>query len=89
MIVSARRIVSSSCSTMTSELPFAFERFERVEQRVVVARMQADGRLVEHVEHAAQVRAELRGEPDALGFAAAQGLRASGRARGSRARPCP
>jgi hypothetical protein len=32
--------------------------------------MQADGRLVEHVAHALQVRAELRREPDALRLAA-------------------
>ncbi len=45
---------------------------ERVEQDAVVARMQADGRLVEDVAHAAQVGAELRREPDALRFAARQ-----------------
>ena len=28
---------------------------ERVEQPVVVSRMQADGRLIEHVQHAAQL----------------------------------
>src|SRR5208283_956147 len=32
--------------------------------------MQADGRLVEHIEDAAQARADLRGETDALPFAA-------------------
>ena len=45
---------------------------ERVEQHAVVARMQADRRLVEDVAHAAQVRAELGGEADALRFAARQ-----------------
>ena len=45
---------------------------QRVEQHAVVARMQADGRLVEDVAHAAQIRAELRGQPDALRFAAGQ-----------------
>jgi hypothetical protein len=34
--------------------------------------MEADGRLIEHVEHAAQVAAELRGEADALALATAQ-----------------
>ena len=53
---------------------------ERVEQDRVVARMQADGRLVEHVAHAAQVRAELRREPDALRLAARQRGRRRGRA---------
>ncbi len=59
---------------MTSELPLRLQGLERVEQRLVVARVQADGRLIQHVEHAAQVRAELRREPDALRFAAAQRL---------------
>src|SRR5207302_9067820 len=35
-----------------------------VEQEAVVAVVQADGRLVEDVAHAAQVGAELRTEPD-------------------------
>jgi hypothetical protein len=39
---------------------------------LVVARVQADGRLVEDVADAAQVGAELRGEPDALRLAAGQ-----------------
>ena len=43
---------------------------QRVEQHLVVARMQADGGLVQHVAHALQVGAELRGEADALRFAA-------------------
>ena len=48
------------------------ELLQRVEQDLVVARMQADGRFVEHVAHALQVAAELRREPDALRFAAGQ-----------------
>ena len=48
------------------------ELLERAEQLLVVARVQADRRLVEHVQHAAQVRAKLRGQADALGLAAAQ-----------------
>jgi hypothetical protein len=44
--------------------------FERGEQPAVVAMMQADRRLVQHVEHAAQLRANLRGQADALAFAA-------------------
>ena len=43
---------------------------ERFEQPLVVARMQPDRRLVEHVEHAAQLGADLRGQPDALRLAA-------------------
>ena len=45
---------------------------QRREQRAVVALVQADRRLVEHVEHAGQVRADLRGQTDALPFAARQ-----------------
>ena len=48
------------------------ELLERAEQLPVVARVQADRRLVEHVQHSAQVRAKLRGQADALGFAAAE-----------------
>ena len=48
------------------------ELLDRVEQQRVVARVQADRRLVEDVADAAQIRAELRGEPDALRFAARQ-----------------
>ena len=43
---------------------------ERAEQPPVVALMQANRRLVEHVEHAGELRANLRGEPDALPFSA-------------------
>ncbi len=43
---------------------------EGLEQDLVVARMQPDGGLIEHVAHALQVRAELRGEADALRFPA-------------------
>ena len=45
---------------------------EGFEQAIVVARMQADGRLVEHVEHAAQLGADLRGQADALRLAAGE-----------------
>ena len=46
------------------------ELLQRVEQDAVVARVQADRRLVEDVADAAQVGAELRREPDALRLAA-------------------
>ena len=39
---------------------------------MVVALVQADARLVEHVEHADQAGADLGGEPDALRLAARQ-----------------
>ena len=44
--------------------------FERGNEPGVVARVEADRRLVEHVQHAAQAAADLAGEADALGFAA-------------------
>ena len=46
------------------------QAFERVEQLAVVALVQTDARLVEDVKHAHQRRADLRGETDALIFAA-------------------
>ncbi len=51
------------------------QRAQGVQQDLVVARMQADGRLVQHVAHALQVAAELRRQPDALRLAARQGRR--------------
>ena len=48
---------------------------EGVDQLAVVPLVQADGRLVEHVEHADQPAADLRGQPDALRLAAGQGGR--------------
>ncbi len=42
------------------------------QQPGVVALVQADRRLVQHIEHAGQAGADLRGEPDALAFAARQ-----------------
>ncbi len=49
------------------------EADERVDQAVVVALVEPDRRLVEHVEHADQPGADLRGEPDALRLAAGEG----------------
>ena len=48
---------------------------QRLQQARVVALVQADRRLVEHVEHAGQAGADLRGEPDALALAARQRAR--------------
>ena len=53
---------------------------ERFQQPRIVALVQPDRRLVEHVEHAGEPRADLRGEPDALALAAGE------RARGARQR---
>ena len=43
---------------------------QRGDEPVIVALMQADARLIEHVEAAGEAGADLRGEPDALRFAA-------------------
>ncbi len=48
---------------------------QRIEQLIVVTLVQADGRLVEDIEHAHQARADLRGEADALAFAAGERCR--------------
>ncbi len=45
---------------------------ERFEEARIVALVQPDRRLVEHVEHAGEAGADLRGEPDALALAAGQ-----------------
>ena len=45
---------------------------ERLDEALVVALMQADRGLVEHVQHPNQARTNLRREPDALGFAAGE-----------------
>ena len=45
---------------------------ERVDEPPVVALVQADRRLVEHVQHADETRPDLAGEPDALRLAAGQ-----------------
>ena len=47
---------------------------ESFEKGGVVAGVEADGWLIEDVEHAAQVGAELGGETDALGFPAGEGV---------------
>ncbi len=48
---------------------------ERIEQHKVIARVQPDRGFIQDVAHAAQVRSELRRQPDALGLAAAEGRR--------------
>ena len=53
-------------------LPRSRSSRERVEQPVVVARVQADRRLVENVQHADQAAADLPGQADALRFAAGE-----------------
>ncbi len=45
---------------------------EGLDEAGVVALVEADGGLVENVEHAAKARADLRGQADALAFAAGE-----------------
>ena len=46
--------------------------FQRAQQTVVVALVQADGWFIQHIEHPGQTAADLAGQPDALAFAARQ-----------------
>ena len=48
------------------------EGFEDIDQALGVARVQADGRLVENVQRADEMRAERSGQLDALRFAAGE-----------------
>ena len=48
---------------------------QRVEEPRIVALVEADRRLVEHIEHAGEAGADLRSEPDALALAARQRAR--------------
>ena len=59
---------------------------QRLEQPRIVALVQADRRLVQHVQHAGQARADLRGEANALALAARQRAATSATASGSRGR---
>ena len=48
------------------------QMLQRADQAVVVALVQADAGLVQHVHHAGQATADLAGQADALGLAAAE-----------------
>ena len=76
-IQSAWRITSSSCSTTKSELPEAFSRSSARSSASVSAGMQARGGLVEHVDDAEQIGADLGREPQALQLARRQRRRAA------------
>ncbi len=56
-------------------IPLRLQRLERVEQARIVARVQPDRRLIQYIQDAAQRRAELRREADALRLAAGKRLR--------------
>ena len=51
------------------------ERFERLDQAIVVAGVQSDARLVEHIQNAGEIGSKLGGQPDALGLAAGERVR--------------
>ncbi len=51
---------------------------QRAEQPLIVALVQADRGLVEHIEHAGEAGADLAGEPDALALAARERARGAG-----------
>ena len=61
---------------------------ERSDELVVVALVETDRRLVEDVEHADELRADLGRQPQALRLAARERRRRRGRAAGSRRRRC-
>ena len=65
---------------MMTVLPMSLQPFERADEPGVVALMQADRRLIEHIANADQSAADLRGQPDALRFAAGEAWRFCGRA---------
>src|ERR1043166_2465258 len=48
------------------------QTFERFQEALVIALMQSDARFVENVKPPHQTRADLRGKPDSLGFAATE-----------------
>ena len=45
---------------------------ERIDESLIIALMQPNARLIEDVEHIDQLRANLRGEPDALTLSSRQ-----------------
>ena len=53
-------------------VPHVAEMFEAAQQPFVVARMQADARLIKDVQDADQAGTDLAGQPDALGLAAGE-----------------
>ncbi|MEZ4583826.1 MAG: hypothetical protein R3A10_19685 [Caldilineaceae bacterium] len=69
---SASRMVSSSCSTTSTVLPKS-RILERVDEPGVVALVEADARLVQNVEYAHELAADLGGQPNALRLAAGEG----------------
>jgi hypothetical protein len=44
------------------------QRGQRLQELLIIPRVQTDGRLVEHVKHSAQLRSNLRRKSDTLTF---------------------
>ena len=65
-------MIVSSCSTTTTVLPRDLQVAQGVDQPLVVAGMQPDRGLVEHVADADQAGAQPGRQPHALQFAAAE-----------------
>ena len=61
-----------------SVLPRSRRRVEGLDEAAVVALVEPDAGLVEHVEDADEAGADLGGEPDALGLAARERPRSAG-----------
>ncbi len=57
------------------------QMLEGADQPVIIALVQADARLIQHIKNAHQARANLRGQSDALGLAAASVVAARNRLR--------
>ncbi len=55
-------------------VPLIAQLYESSEQHVVVARMQADGRFIEHITDTPEVRSQLRRQPDPLRLAPRQSV---------------
>ncbi len=51
---------------------------QRIEQAGVITLVQTDGRLIEHVQHTREARADLRCEANTLAFAAGQSAGGAG-----------
>ena len=65
-------MASRSCSTTTTVLPMSRRCCEGGQQLAVVPLVQADGGLVEDVDDAGQLAADLAGQADALALAAGE-----------------
>ena len=72
-----RRMASSSCSTTMTVLPMSRRRCQRREQAPVVALVQPDRGLIQHVHDAGEAGADLACQADALRFAAGERLGAA------------